>query len=100
LQLVLNWAVNKYKKQYFISLLIAIVIGFSTVFMGISGAVRTFDKYSKVVFLFFLFLGVAVLITRITRTTLSFSFFPLALFCFLSNRARARVQGAVWAGAL
>lgn len=33
-QEVLSWFVAKYKKQYFITILIALVIGFSTIFMG------------------------------------------------------------------
>eukprot|EP00277_Geminigera_cryophila_P018273 CAMPEP_0179435622 /NCGR_PEP_ID=MMETSP0799-20121207/19703_1 /TAXON_ID=46947 /ORGANISM="Geminigera cryophila, Strain CCMP2564" /LENGTH=241 /DNA_ID=CAMNT_0021215119 /DNA_START=1 /DNA_END=726 /DNA_ORIENTATION=+ len=46
-QVVLGWFVAKYKKQYFITMLIGIVIGFSTVFMGVSGVARTYYKYSK-----------------------------------------------------
>uniref|UniRef100_A0A7S4NPF3 Uncharacterized protein n=1 Tax=Guillardia theta TaxID=55529 RepID=A0A7S4NPF3_GUITH len=44
-QTLLSWAVSKYKKQYLITLMIALVIGFSTVFMGISGLQRTYAKY-------------------------------------------------------
>jgi len=45
-QFVLGWAVAKYKKQYLITALITVVIGASTVFMGLSGAARTYQKYS------------------------------------------------------
>eukprot|EP00802_Teleaulax_amphioxeia_P025712 Tamp_26610.p1 GENE.Tamp_26610~~Tamp_26610.p1 ORF type:complete len:269 (+),score=27.46 Tamp_26610:82-807(+) len=44
-QSALGWFVNKYKKQYFITLLIAAVIGVSTLLMGVSGVMRTYQKF-------------------------------------------------------
>mmetsp|Transcript_14308 Transcript_14308/g.35894 ORF Transcript_14308/g.35894 Transcript_14308/m.35894 type:complete len:132 (+) Transcript_14308:2-397(+) len=45
-QLVLGYFVTKYRKQYIITMTIASVIGGSAFFMGISGIVRTIDKYN------------------------------------------------------
>ena len=46
-QFVLGWFVRRYQKQYFITLLIAVVIGCSTIFMGVSGVTRTYYKWQR-----------------------------------------------------
>ena len=43
-QEILSWFVARYKKQYFITLLIALVIGCSTIFMGKSTAVTALPR--------------------------------------------------------
>jgi hypothetical protein len=43
-QFVLGYFVNKYRKQYLITMVIGSVIGCSSVFMGVSGLMRTIQK--------------------------------------------------------
>ena len=44
-QFVLGFFVKKYRKQYLITMVIGSVIGLSSVFMGVSGIIRTLQKY-------------------------------------------------------